>query len=279
MRLSKKVDLVTPNWFVLLSEWNFDPSLWLGFAAIIALYLAVCGPWRARFAASRPVSQNQKTWFFLGLGIIFVALVSPLDSWADEYLQSAHMFQHMLLTMAAPPMLILGTPSWLVDALVRQPFWLRLGRLLIHPVVAFGLFNLTFLVWHLPALYEAALENEAIHVVEHLSFIVTGVITWWPIFSTSATLPPISPGFQILYLFLQGIPTTVLTAIIVFSPGILYPTYLDAPRVFGIDAMMDQQIAGLEMGSLGMVVYLFILTIVFYRWMNRENNQERSRLA
>ena len=270
---------MTPNWLALLSEWSWEPSVLVGIAAASGLYWAVCGPWRKRFAGSRPVNRRQVTWFAAAMLILFVALISPLDTWGDEYLQSAHMLQHMLLTLGVPPMLILGTPAWLIDALLRRPAWRRIGRVLTHPALAYGLFNLIFLVWHLPALYNAALENENIHIVEHLSFLVAGVITWWPIFSTSAELPPISPGFQILYLFLQGIPTTVLTALIVFAPNVLYPTYLNAPRVFGIDAMMDQQIAGLEMGSLGMVVYLFILTIVFYRWMNREAGQERSRLA
>jgi putative membrane protein len=275
--LSKKENIVTPNWLELLSEWNWEPSVLLGIAALGGAYLVFSGPLRSRFASSRPVSRSQATWFAGAMLVLFMALVSPLDNWGDTYLQSAHMFQHMLLTLAVPPMLILGTPHWMVRALVNRPFWLRAGRVLTHPALAYGLFNLVFMVWHLPVLYEAALNNEAIHIVEHLCFLVTGVITWWPIFSMTPELPPISPGFQILYLFLQGIPTTVLTALIVFAPDVLYPTYLAAPRVFGIDAMMDQQIAGLEMGSLGMVVYLFILTIVFYRWMNREASQERSR--
>jgi len=265
-----------PDWANLLSEWTWDPSIWIGVALLIGLYLAATGRWRTRFAGSRPRKRSQTILFLISMLVLWFALVSPLDTWGDEYLQSAHMLQHMLLTLVVPPFFILGLPDWLVHAAFQRPALRKIGRILTHPVLAYSIFNITFMAWHIPNLYEAALLNENIHIVEHLAFIVTGVLNWWPIFSTSRDLPPIGPGFQILYLFLEGIPTTVLTAIIVFAPDILYPTYANAPRVFGISSGMDQQIAGLEMGALGMVIYLAILTLVFYRWMSNEDSRERS---
>ncbi len=141
-------------------------------------------------------------------------------------------------------------------------------------MIAFFLFNATFLIWHIPAVYEASLHNESIHIIGHLSFLVIGVINWWPIFSPFKDFPAIAPGFQILFLFLEGIPSTVLTAIIVFAADILYPTYAQAPRVFGLSAADDQQIAGLAMGSVSMVFYLMILTFVFFRWIKLEESKQ-----
>jgi cytochrome c oxidase assembly factor CtaG len=256
---------VTPGWPALLSEWNFAPSLWIGVAALAVLYL---------IATRKPghrATRAERSFFFAGLAGLLLALASPLDAWADTYLQSAHMLQHILLTLVASPLLVLGLPAWITSPLRSHPSLMRAGRFLTSPLVAYAVFNLTFLVWHVPALYEAALGNEAIHVAEHLSFLATACLTWWPVFSSSAELPPLAPGVQILYLFLQGIPSTVLTAIIVFSPGLLYPTYADAPRVFGITPEMDQQIAGLLMGALGMLIFLTILTFVFFRWEHQDS--------
>ena len=270
---------MTPDWANLLSEWTWNPSILIGVALLTGLYLAAVGPLRDRIPGSQPPLRRQTTWYLISMLVLLVALVSPLDRWGDDYLQSAHMLQHMLLTLIVPPFFILGLPDWLVHVGFKRPTLAKVGRLLTHPVVAYSIFNITFMVWHIPTLYEAALNNEGIHIIEHLAFLITGVLNWWPIFSTSRDLPPIAPGFQILYLFLEGIPTTVLTAIIVFAPDILYPTYASAPRVFGISAAMDQQIAGLEMGALGMVIYLLILTIVFYRWMSADDSRERSQQA
>ncbi len=259
---------MTPDWLSLLSEWNLNPTIWLGCVALGALYLYTTGAWKGRALAF--ATRQERIFFFSGLAILFLALASPLDVWGDEYLQSAHMFQHMLLTLVVPPLLILGLPAEVTSPLRSHPALLQIARLLTSPLVAYAVFNLVFLVWHVPALYEAAKANEGIHVVEHLSFLFTASLTWWPIFNSSRELPPLAPGVQILYLFLQGIPSTVLTAIIVFAPGILYPSYIDAPRVFGLSPDMDQQIAGLLMGALGMLLYLAILTYVFFRWQRRE---------
>ncbi len=253
--------------------WAWKPSILIGVVVFIGLYLAAIGPLRRRFESSTSVKRSQVVWFSLGSLTILLALISPLDELGDNYFFSAHMLQHALLVFVAPPMLMAGTPAWLVDALIRRRAIQPLARIVTHPVAAYLLFNLVFAGWHFPALYEAALENENIHIFEHLCFLVTAVLNWWPVLSPSRLLPRLPPLVQILYLFLDSIPCTVLGVVIVFQPGILYPTYAAAPALLGVSPLLDQQIAGLIMAMPAAMSYLVVISIVFFSWVNNEERR------
>ncbi len=179
-----------------LTEWNFDPSILMGTALIVGLYLYAIGPLRKRQHLAEQVQRRQVIYFLLGVFLMFLALVSPLDELGDSYLFSAHMVQHLFLTVVGPPLLLLGTPAWLVKPLLRQRHAFLIARVLTFPAIAFFLYNADFWLWHAPPLYDATLENEAIHILEHLTFIVFGVIAWWPIFS------PLEEGLPRLSLYL-----------------------------------------------------------------------------
>jgi cytochrome c oxidase assembly factor CtaG len=154
-------------------EWNLAPSIIIGTALLLAAYLGAIGPFRKYIPTSKPVKPREFIQFILGILILFLALTSPLDAMSDDYLFSAHMIQHSLLTLAAPPLILAGIPGWLAAYIVRNPSINKAARIVTNPVLAFVLYNLVYSLWHLPVAYEAALENENIHIVEHLSFIVT----------------------------------------------------------------------------------------------------------
>jgi len=261
---------VAQDWLKILGMWSWEPSILIGLACFLAAYLAVIGPLRNRFKYSLPVNRSQIIWFILGVFFIFLALCSPLDDLSDDYLFSAHMLQHTILIIIVPPFLLLGTPGWLIDSCVRHPMALRVARFFTNPISAYFIFNGIFSVWHFPAFYEAALDNQTVHIFEHLCFMVTGVLNWWPILSSSTKLPRISYPAQMLYLFLESIPSTILGALIVFSPTILYPFYENVPRILGISVSTDQQIAGLIMAMPAGMVYLMALTVIFFTWSNKE---------
>jgi putative membrane protein len=255
--------------------WQWEPSVLIGLALLAGGYLAGVGPLRDRFAGSAPVPRWRSRLFLVGVLILFVALVSPLDTLADSYLLSMHMVQHLLITLIVPPLLLVGTPGWLLRPLLRPRYALPIGRALTNPVFAFLVFNMTFAAWHVPALYELTLENEAVHILEHLMFLVTATLTWWPIFGQLDELPRLPDPAQIVYLFLQSLPPTILGALITFAGAPLYPAYTTAPRVWGLSVMADQQIGGLIMWIPGALVFFAVLTGVFFRWLNREE-YERS---
>src|SRR6266852_3324310 len=193
-----------------LTQWNWDPTIVIGAALIVGLYVYAIGPLRKR-RNFEPAGKGQVFAFLLGVGLMFLALVSPLDELGDSYLFSAHMLQHLCLTIVGPPLLLIGTPAWMVKPLLHKRAPLLIARGLTYPAVAFFLYNADFWLWHAPPLYNATLENQGIHILEHLTFIVFGVLNWWPIFSPlDEGLPRLSFGGQILYLFLSGMPMVAL---------------------------------------------------------------------
>ncbi|MBE3143800.1 MAG: cytochrome c oxidase assembly protein [Planctomycetes bacterium] len=256
-----------PPWY---SLWNWRPGTWIGAAVVVCVYLIAIGPTRKRYFSAAVVKHSQIAWFILGIITVLFAQVSPLDALSDEYLFSAHMAQHMLLTAVAPPLLLLGLPDWILRPILQYSGIKRIISFLTNPIFAFLIFNINFLIWHFPAFYEATLENELIHFGEHTTFLVTALLFWWPIFSPTSDLPRLSNPFQVLYLFLAAVPSTILGALIIFSPTILYETYVNAPRITVLDPMADQQIAGVLMAMLGSMIYLGVLSVVFFKWLNRD---------
>lgn len=253
-----------------LTEWNWQPSILIGLALLAGLYLGAVYGWRPRFRPAERLTPPQVIWFLAGLGVIFVALLSPLDGLGDDYLFSAHMLQHFLIAFVAPPMLLLGAPGWLVRPLFQLPGVGRVARFFTLPLIAFASFNIVFMVWHFPGFYEATLHNEGLHIFEHLLFMATGVLNWWPVLSPVPEAPRLPYPAQMAYLFVEGIPATILSALIVFSPAVIYPTYAAAERVIDLSPLNDQLLAGLIMWIPCDMIYLLALSLVFRAWFNHE---------
>lgn len=268
---------VAPSFW--LTQWNLDPSILIGTALIMGIYLYAVGLLRKPYKLIDGVTRRQVIFFYLGVLVIFFALVSPLDAIGDRYLFSVHMVQHLFLTMVGPPLLLIGTPEVLLKPLIRpRPIFL-LAKFLTHPFMAFFLFNADFWLWHVPSLYDATLTHEGIHILEHITFIVFGVISWWPMFSPlTEDLPPLSTGGQVLYLFFSGMPVVALGAGLTFA-GPLYAPYLEAPRLWGLSAATDQQLGGLIMWVPGNIIYIIIVSILFIRWMQKQEVTQRAEEA
>ncbi len=264
----------------ILASWNFSPSIWLGFALLVAAYALATGALRQRFGWGPVVSKNRQAAFYLGTAAAWLALVSPLDYLADNYLLAAHMVQHLLLLLVAPPLWLAGLPDWLVDRALSAR-WLRaIVSGITRPLPAFIFFNGLFLFWHLPGLYDAALGNERIHVLEHLCFLAAAVIGWWPVFGVSRRFaPPASPPLQMLYMFFNMFPSTALGAIITFSANPPYPFYDSVPRLWGLTVQADQQLAGLIMWVPGTMVFFIFFSLAFIRWFSAQSSQEDEGLA
>ncbi len=225
-------------------------------------------------AHGAPVSRSVRLRFFAGLVVVVLALNGPLHDLSDRYLFSAHMVQHLLLTLVVPPLLLTGTPTWMVDALlapiVRRRGGTWLVRRMTHPVAAIAVYAVALIIWHLPAPYEAALEHHAWHIVEHLVLLAAAIIGWWPVLSPSALVPPLPYAAQILYLFVFGMPMTVVAAMITAAYGVLYPFYAAAPRVAMLTAIEDQRLGGILMWVPAGIIPLLAFTAVFFRWAAEE---------
>jgi putative membrane protein len=187
------------------------------------------------------------------------------------------MVQHLLLSLAFPPLFLYGLPAEAARRVLR-PGWLRaLGARLVRPVPAAVVFTAPMVVWHLPRFYEAALRDHGLHIAQHLVFLATAVVMWWPVLSPVPELPRASYPAQLLYLFLLGIPMSIVGAFITLVDGPLYPFYAEAPRVWGLTPLQDQQIGGLVMWVPGGLVFWAAMTVVWFRWSAREERGDVER--
>lgn len=256
-----------------MGVWSLEPSVLIGTALLAAGYLFVTWPARVRAAGVEPVTGWRRVAFLAGVGVLALALASPLDLLADRYLFSAHMVQHMLMTLAVPPLLLLGTPEWMVRPLLRSWLVESLLRALTRPLTAFVLFNVVFGLSHFPVFYNLTLADERVHVLEHALYLGTAVLMWWPILSPTAALPRLSYPLQMLYLFLQTLPCVLIGSSITLAEEPLYPTYVAAPRIVPLSPLADQQLGGLIMWVGGAFFFFFVLTIIFFTWAHREEKR------
>ena len=256
-------------------DWNFNPVTLLGIALFTCAYFYALGPLRRRYGWAETVSRGQVAAFVAGTVIFSLALISPLDAIGDRYLFSAHMAQHMLICVVTPPLWLIGTPSWMLAPLFRRPAVARVARWLTHPAVAFALFNGTLWLWHAPALYDATLSNEYLHIFEHLTFVATALIFWWVVLGPLPAIPRLGYGASILYLFVACQPMVALGALLTFAAHPLYQPYVVAPRLDGISALGDQQAGGLIMWLPTNIPYLAVLSVKFFRWIGEQDLSER----
>jgi putative membrane protein len=233
------------------------PSVIIGLVLLGGLYVFLRG---LKSGRSRVAS------FVAALLVLFLALNGPLHNLSDTYLFSAHMAQHLLLTLVFPPLLLYGCPAAVVRPLLRPRWVMAPARVVTRPVVAGLVFSAPIAIWHFPVLYEAALRNHDIHIAQHLVFLVTAVIMWWPVLSPVPELPRLPHLLQMLYLFLLGIPMSVTGALITLSDRVLYPFYAAAPRVGGLSPIDDQQIGGLLMWVLGGLMLWIVMTVIWFRY-------------
>jgi putative membrane protein len=246
--------------------WNVDPVVVTGLAALGAAYAAGT-LWRRRLNPAARVPRARLASFAGALAVLFGSLTGPLHDLSDYYLFSAHMVQHLLLAFAMPPLLLYGMPGWLLRPLLRDPLVLRGGRALTRPAAAFGIFNVVLVAWHLPPLYNLAMEAHPIHIVQHLMIMAASVLLWWPVLSPIPEIPRAPYPIQLLYLFVVGLPMVVVSIFITMADRVLYDYYAAAPRVWtALTPHADQHLGGLIMWIPGGLVFLIAISVVFFRW-------------
>jgi cytochrome c oxidase assembly factor CtaG len=261
-----------------LQSWTFEP--WIVVALLLAASLYRRG-WRQ---LHRRFSRRFEAWrlavFQVGLLTLFLALGSPLHALAERTLQF-HMIQHLLLMMVVPPLLWLGAPILpLMRGLPRPVLrhalgplfassWLqRLGHFLTHPILCLVAFTVSNVAWHLPVLYEMALRSEFWHNAQHMCFLGTGLLFWWPVVQPWPSRLRWPRWTIIPYLLLADIQNTVLSAFLIFSERVLYPTYAAAPRLWSISALDDQAAAGAIMWVPGSVIFLVPVAMLVIRLLD-----------
>ncbi len=230
-------------------------------------------------AAPPGPSRAQLAVFALSMVLLFFTLNGPLHDLSDSFLFSAHMVQHLVLTLIVPPLMILGTPGWMLRPLIRHGTVYGIARRMTGFGACFAIFNIVLSFWHLPPMYNLALAQHPVHIFQHLMFIAASVFMWWPLTSPLPELPRASYPMQMLYCFVMVLPMSVISIYIAMADTLLYPAYATAPRILGITPMLDQQYGGLIMWIPGGLFFYAVMTVVFFKWSSRGEDSEASAQA
>lgn len=254
-----------------LTRFTVHPSTVVGLLALAALYWWRAGPndpaRRARLGRAKP------TLFGIGLATMFFALNGWLHDLSDSYLFSAHMVQHLLLALVVAPLLIMGTPGWMLRPALRLRGIGAAARWLTSPMRCFAIFSVVVSAWHLPPLYNLAMGHHPVHIVQHLTLLAASVLMWWPVLSPLPELPRLAYPMQMLYLFLLSIPMSIVSVYIAYADSVLYPAYAAAPRIWSISPMQDQLMGGLIMWIPGGLFFFAIISVVFFRWQQHDGDE------
>ncbi|MDE3230761.1 MAG: cytochrome c oxidase assembly protein [Chloroflexota bacterium] len=256
--------------------WAFDPIAILFLLALLGAYLAAVGPLRPRYQPDGRIGRKRIAMFVAGWLILALSVITPLDTLGRYYLFSAHTLQLFFIITAVAPLLMLGLPDSLARLLLPTRRLREVGRDPLFSVVAVLLFNLLILVWHAGPIYEAALHNTGLHDLQLLTFLVAGLLTWWPLLTPADAHIRLSSPMQILYLAAESLPLDVFGIFTLFAKGILYTTYATAPRIL-FDAATDQQLAGGILFVPGNLLDIIVMSIVFFGWVGQVERTQRER--
>jgi putative membrane protein len=242
----------------LLTSWNLEPLQVLPAALVAAMFAKRCRTLARRGA---PVPRWRRLLFWLGMALVLVALVSPLDAFAEQELFSAHMLQHVLLGDLAPLCFVAALTGPVLRPVLRIGVVDRL-RVLAHPAVALPVWAVNLYAWHVPFLYEGALHHDAVHALEHLLFFTCGALMWAPVVETLPAPEWFGTGVKLGYIAVVRLFETVLGNVFLWSGTVFYPFY-DGGR--GLSALQDQGLAGAVMMGEGSLVTIAALSWLFLR--------------
>lgn len=245
--------------------WSWQAA-WVELVAVAVLVAAYV------LAARRHRPSRRRIASFAGaVALLLAATVTPLATLAVHYLLSAHLVQNVALAEWIPLLLVASVPPELAATLARP----RAVRLLTSPFVALPLWLAAYAAWHVPALYDAALRNHALLHLEHLTYLVTGLLLWWPVLQDRPWR--LTDGARCAYLFTAFVFASPLGLLLALLPSPAYDFYEEAPRIWDLTALADQQIAGVAMAVSEAIVFFTAFAVYFIRFMAQEERGEGTR--
>ncbi len=255
-------------------SWEWQPTI-LPAAAVVGAYVYGVRSVYPADRAERAVFWRRVALFFAGALLLFLAIASPLDAATDRLL-AFHMLQHVIMTTLAPPLIVLGLPPALLRKLLRREGVASVVRSLTNPFLTGGLFLANMWLWHAPPLYNAALDYPNIHIIQHLMFIGTGILFWWPVINPVPEASSLGQGGRLLYLFITGFPMMTLALLLLSAQGVVYRHYGEVQLLWGMSPITDQQLAGIVMGVLGELASFAAFSVLFLRFMVSELSEDEA---
>lgn len=261
----------------IFADWELP--VWFTLSIVITAAIYFRGWLQIRKTRTGQFTFDQLFSFLGGLAVLWIAVGSPMDGFADALL-SAHMVEHLLIMSVVPPLLLFGLPvvpllrglpgpvlKSVAGPLIRSIFLRRFGHSLVLPIVAWLAMNLTFLAWHIPAAYDFALEHENWHVVEHLCFLGTSLLFWWNIVRPWPTRARRHDWGILIYLVSADVINTLLSAFLAFCDRPVYRYYLTHPNPFQVSPVEDQVLGAVIMWVLGSLAFLIPGMVITMRML------------
>jgi putative membrane protein len=245
-----------------------NPSVEIGVLALLGIYAISARRMHRSFLLYQAVA------FGGALILLIFTLDGPLETLVKQRLFAAHMVQHLVLALVIPPLLLLGTPDWILRPLVSFDAVKRIARVLVNPIVAYLLFSLVLVGMHSPDIYDRMCRDGGFHIVIHLLLLGTALLLWWPLLSPLPELPRLSYPVQMLYLFVWIIPLACIAAPITLAHHVIYLWYARGPHPFGLTPYQDQLLGGLIMWLGAGFYHAGILTAIFFQWVSHTEAEE-----
>lgn len=258
-------------------RWQPHPEVWVLVGGVVALAwyaLRVVGP-KVVEPPQRVATRSQLAWLALGVVLLWFGSDWPMHDIAEEYLFSAHMTQHMVLTYMVPPVFLLATPEWLARLVLGRGRVKRAFFAIARPVPAALAFNGLLLGTHWAGVVNASVDNALLHYAVHAALVSTAFLLWTPVCGPLPELRISYPG-QMIYLFVTSIIPTVPAGWLTFAEGAVYSAYDVPQRLWGLDVTEDQQVAGLIMKLVGGGFLWLIITVRFFQWAARFADSDRA---
>jgi putative membrane protein len=261
--------------YQIFAEWHLP--IWLTASIVLTAGVYLRGWLALRKTRRLQFSFIRLSSFLAGLGVLWLAIGSPMDGFADVLL-SAHMVEHLLLMSVVPPLLLYGLPvvpilrglptvvvRSIAGPMIRWSALRRLGHWLVTPLVAWLLMNTCFLGWHVPAAYDFALEHETWHALEHICFLGLSILFWWCILRPWPTKTRALTWGILFYLVAADVVNTMLSAFLAFCDRPVYVFYLDHPNSFGVSPLQDQILGAVMMWVFGSLAFLLPAMVIAVR--------------
>ncbi len=260
-------------------HWLPDPLALAPIAALVVVYVRRFRAVRREHgAAPRGAGARQAFAFVGGVAALLLALATPLDGLGEDYLFSAHMLQHVLLGDIAPLLLLLSLSRVLLRPVTRRLMSVEraLGPF-ASPVTGLVAWLILMYLWHIPALYEAAIENPVVHLVEHASFFAAGVAVWWPLVQPVPMRRRLTGLWTVAYIGCAKFGLAALGLYLTWSSNLLYDYYAGLPRIWGLDPIEDQNVGGAIMMVEQSLTFVLALVALFAAMLTQSETDERRR--
>jgi putative membrane protein len=258
-------------------HWNLSPAVLLPIAAYAALYA-----WRFRHArreaGGRGAGPLQALAFAAAVLVLLAAVASPIDGLGEDYLFAMHMSQHILIGDIAAILVLLS-----LSRVIMRPATRRTGNLerrlgpLAHPAAFILVWFAVIYVWHVPALYEAAIEHPWVHALEHASFFAAGIAVWWPLIQPVPMRRRLTGLGTFAYIAVAKLGLGVLGLYLTWTSTVVYDYYETVPRVWGLSPIEDQNVGGAIMMVEQSLVLVIAFAVLFVRMLIQSEEEERRR--